>query len=535
MAVAAREWTQNEAANIMLDRTISNQEPGASGSWHENWSIKELLKPSVLIVDDDPDLQSLVQATLRSKGVVVTAVYDAAEAIEQLEQEMFAAVVLDLGLPGLPGDQLLIRIREQYPDVPVVVLSGERDINRVVACMQAGALDYVSKPFEPLRLCTSVANAIEQGTLRRRVEVLSYERSSECGFGSLVGQSEPMRHAIALLTRSARSDVTVLVTGESGTGKEIAAKAIHSESARAEGPFLAVNCGAIPEGVIESELFGHERGAFTGANSARRGVFEEADGGTLFLDEIGELRADLQVRLLRVLQERQVQRVGASKPRDVDVRIIAATNRDLPARVESGEFRQDLYYRLAVFPVELPPLRERGDDVLVLAHAFLRRLALQHGRALQGWTRSAASALQAHTWPGNVRELQNVIERAVILEDADRLTLHSLPEELRELATEPERHVAAELPAAHNEPLVVMEASVPVSGVARPQTAEEVETFEVQEKRIFEAALVACDGNIREVSRRLSVGRATVYRKIEKYELDRDGPLGGNRGGESNS
>jgi len=495
----------------------------------------------VLIVDDDPDIQRLVEATLRPKGVVVTAVGDAAAAIEQLEQELFAAVVLDLGLPDVPGDQLLERIRTRHPDVPVVVLSGERDVNRVVACMQAGALDYVSKPFDPMRLGTSVANAVEQGTLRRRVEVLSNQRAHDNGFGSLVGSSTSMHRAIDLLARGAASDVTVLVTGESGTGKEVAARAIHSESARADGPFLAVNCGAIPEGVIESELFGHERGAFTGADAARRGVFEEAEGGTLFLDEIGELRADLQVRLLRVLQERQVQRVGASKPRDVDVRIVAATNRDLPARVATGEFREDLYYRLAVFPVELPPLREREGDVLVLAHSFLHSLCREHGKQLDGWTRAAASALQAHTWPGNVRELRNVLERAVILEDCERLTLHSLPEQLRELATEPEVHVAAEPPvagSAHGGPAAGVSAAVAEvraevePRTLAPQTAAEVEPFEVQEKRIFEAALRACGWNVREVSRRLAVGRATVYRKIEKYELDRDGRVDGVGDGE---
>ena len=488
------------------------------------------MKPTVLIIDDDPDIQGLVQATLQEDGVVVTPAYTAAQAEEELGREMFAAIILDLGLPDTPGEELLSKIRKELPDVPVLVLSGQREPTSVVACMQAGAIDYIAKPFDPLRLRTSVNNAIEQGRLRVRVEVLSQEKSETSGLSTLMGQSEAMRQSIALLSRSATRDVTVLLTGESGTGKEVAARAVHCESARASGPFLAINCGAIPEGVIESELFGHERGAFTGAEAARRGVFEEADGGTLFLDEIGELRADLQVRLLRVLQERQVQRVGASTPRDVDVRIIAATNRDLPARVEAGEFRADLYYRLAVFPVELPPLRERGDDVLLLANAFLRRLASEQGRQIHSWTRAAASALLAHRWPGNVRELQNVIERAVILEDGGRLSLASLPNEIRALATEAEDDSVADLAAPSSETppragVVQPEPAAP--GRQAPSTPEEVEDFDTQEKRIFEEALDACNWNIRDVSRRLAVGRATVYRKIEKYELDRDGRLDG--------
>ena len=481
---------------------------------------------TVLIIDDDPDVQGLVQLALQADRVVVTPAYTAARALEELDRELFAAVVLDLGLPDTPGDELLAQIRELHPDVPVLVLSGERELDRVVRCMQLGAIDYIPKPFEALRLQTSVRNAIEQGSLRVRVEALTHEQTTTHGFSTLLGTSHAMQQAVSLLARSAGRDVTVLLTGESGTGKEVAARAIHSESGRAGGPFIAINCGAIPEGIIESELFGHERGAFTGADSARRGVFEEADGGTLFLDEIGELRADLQVRLLRVLQERQVQRVGASTTRDVDVRIVAATNRDLPERVESGEFRADLYYRLAVFPVELPPLRERDDDVLVLAKAFLRRIASEQGQLLESWTRAAASALLAHSWPGNVRELQNVMERAVILEDSGNITLASLPPHIRRLATDTsDDHVELPIEASGDDgdaPAIPRLAEPVVVGRTAPSSPEEIESFDLQERRIFEEALEACGWNIHDASRRLAVGRATVYRKIEKYGLDRD-------------
>ncbi|MGC6487621.1 MAG: sigma-54-dependent transcriptional regulator [Planctomycetota bacterium] len=488
------------------------------------------MHPTVLIIDDDPDVQGLVQLALQQEGVVLTPAYTAAKALEELDREMFAAVVLDLGLPDTPGDELLATIRERHPDVPVLVLSGERELDRVVRCMKLGALDYIPKPFEALRLQTSVRNAIEQGALRVRVEALTHDQTTTRGFSTLLGNSPAMQQAVSLLARSAGRDVTVLLTGESGTGKEVAARAVHSESARASGPFIAINCGAIPEGIIESELFGHERGAFTGADSARRGVFEEADGGTLFLDEIGELRADLQVRLLRVLQERQVQRVGASTTRDVDVRIIAATNRDLPERVASGAFRADLYYRLAVFPVELPPLRERGDDVLVLAKAFLQRIAAEQGQLLESWTRAAASALLAHSWPGNVRELQNVMERAVILEDSGNLTLASLPEPIRRLATDcGDDHVELPLATASGDGEGAAASPPPpvVIGRTAPRTPDEIESFDAQEQRIFEEALTACGWNIHDASRRLAVGRATVYRKIEKYGLDRRDELEG--------
>jgi len=489
--------------------------------------------PTVLIIDDDPDIQGLVQLALQEDGAVVTSVYTAAQALEELDREMFSAVVLDLGLPDMPGGELLAKIRELHPDVPVVVLSGERDLDGVVRCIQRGAVDYISKPFDPLRLQTSVRNAAEQGSLRVRVEALTTDQTARDGFRTLLGSSRAMQQAIELLARSATRDVTVLLTGESGTGKEVAARAVHSESSRASGPFIAINCGAIPEGIIESELFGHERGAFTGADAARRGVFEEADGGTLFLDEIGELRADLQVRLLRVLQERQVQRVGASTTRDVDVRIVAATNRDLPERVANGPFRADLYYRLAVFPVELPPLRERGEDVLVLARAFLRRLGAEQGRQLESWTRAASSALLAHSWPGNVRELQNVMERAVILEDSSNLTLASLPLHIRKLATDTsDDHVG--LPVSSVDCAGAADESdraLPVEpvdiGRRAPTSPEEIEAFDVQEQRIFEEALTACSWNIHDASRRLGVGRATVYRKIEKYGLDRAQKLQG--------
>ena len=454
----------------------------------------------VLLIDDDPNLLELARFELEEAGYTCSTAETASAGLAMATAESPNAIVLDLGLPDERGEALLPKLSVSAPGSPVVVLTAEDDVERVVECMRLGALDFVPKPFDRQRLLTSIGNACRQGRLHARIADLSDALRENTGFARVLGDSSALRAAVKLLRKAAGSDVTVLIQGESGTGKEVAARAIHAESARRSGPFVAVNCGAIPEALIESELFGHEKGAFTGAAAARHGLFEQADGGTVFLDEIGELRLDLQVRLLRVLQERKVVRLGSTKPRAVNLRVLAATNRDLKAMVGTRDFREDLYYRLAVFPVLLPPLRERGDDVLLLARAFLSRFAQRHGASLVGFSPAAETALRSYRWPGNVRELENVIERAVLLEEGQEVSLGSLPDDvLGVLDLLPDPTVAA----------------------AEPGELPPVLPFAVEEKRIVRNALEAAGWNVREAARLLGLGRATVYRKIERYALEK--------------
>ena len=459
----------------------------------------------VLIVDDDRDLLDLVALYLRGDGYDVVTADTGQSGLERARSESVDAMVLDLLLPDLAGTDILARLQEENSRVPVIVLTAKDDVQVVVDCMRFGAVDFIQKPVEKTRLLTSVRNACTNGVLRNRVENLSKKLRKREGFASVVGSSRAIRECVHLLNRAAVSDVTVLLQGESGTGKEVAARAVHSESIRHDAPFVAINCGAIPEGLIESELFGHEKGAFTGATTSRMGSFEQANGGTLLLDEIGELRPDLQVRLLRVLQERVVQRVGASSATPVDVRVIAATNRDLREEVARERFREDLYYRLAVFPVSLPALRDRGDDIIILAKHFIERFAVQNDKAIDGLAPDTQRAFETYPWPGNVRELENVIERAIILEDSNLITPESLPREV--MVERRESGIAAPSFAASID-----------SDVGEWEAADIV-PFEEEERRIIQRALELTNWNVQEASRRLNLGRATVYRKIERYRL----------------
>jgi two-component system response regulator HydG len=375
--------------------------------------------------------------------------------------------------------------------------------------MQYGAVDYLPKSADRTRLMTSIRNAMRQAELTARVASLTSELREGEGFSAILGGSPAIRRTVNLLRRAAQSDVTVLVEGESGTGKELAARAVHAESERRSGPFVAINCGAIPEGLIESELFGHEKGSFTGAVAARQGCFERADSGTIFLDEIGELRADLQVRLLRVLQDGCVQRVGSSTVRKVDMRVVAATNRDLRSEVKAGRFREDLYFRLAVFPIVLPPLRERIGDVEILAQAFLEKFAVRHKKSIRGFATEALRVLAACPWPGNVRELENVVERAVILEDGAEVSLGSIP---------PEVYAAVGGAVTHSNGN-----NTPGSPYGAASPPAPVIPFSEEERRIILHALRVANWNVQEAAAMLELGRATVYRKIERYGLRHDG------------
>ena len=464
------------------------------------------MAPTVLVIDDHDKLRALLKSDLEEAGFRVALAPDGAAARAALQQERADAVVLDLHLPDVDGRELLSELRERYPSTPVVVLTAQEELEAVVECMRRGAVDYLNKPFERTRLLTTLRNACARSELQASVESLTAELRQRQGLGQLLGQSPALDKVKDLLARAAQAEVTVLLEGESGTGKEVAARGLHAEGPRAQRPFVAINCAAIPESLVESTLFGHVKGAFTGASADQPGSFELAQGGVLFLDEVGELRLDVQAKLLRVLQERRVQRLGARREQPIDVQIVAATNRGLQEEASAGRFREDLYYRLAVFPVELPPLRERGEDVLLLAQHFVQSFAQGYGRACAGISARAERALLAHDWPGNVRELENCLRRAVILEDGPELRLGSLPEAV----------VCAfdEAPAAKATPTQVAEAEADLPG-----GIEEIRPLDDVVREHIERALELTGGNMSEASRRLGIGRATLYRKVERMGL----------------
>jgi two-component system response regulator HydG len=466
----------------------------------------------VLVVDDDRKIAKLVTRVLDGAGIAVAHAATGAAAVRLMEDEP-AAVVLDIGLPDADGKDLLEQFRARWPIVSVVMLTGIGDVEQAVACMQRGALDFVQKPFEPARLLAAVRNAITQSALRSRVELLSHELRSEQGFGAIVGRSEAVRRALELLRRASESDVIVLVEGESGTGKELAARAVHAESARRENPFVAMDCSAIAEAQLDAELFGRERGTDEPSSAALKGAFERSDGGTLFLDAIDELRSDVQVRLLRVLQERTVTRLGGVLARRVNVRVIAATERDLRTAAQRGAFRDDVYYRLAVFPVRLPPLRERDDDVPLLAHTFLSRFTQRHRRSIDGFTQESLDALGNYAWPGNVRELENAVERAVVLEDGAAISLASLPDAI---VCAVERSAASIVRAARATTFL---RAVPP---AAPEPGnEDIIPLEEMERRAIIRALEVTGGDVPVAAARLGVSRATIYRRAERYRVRR--------------
>ena len=367
----------------------------------------------VLVVDDEPAMGEMLVEMLGRRGIRCTWKSSAAEALAALEDEAFDAVVTDVRMTGMQGIELCSHIVAGCPDVPVVVVTAFGSMETAVAAMRAGAYDFVTKPLDVDALLLTLHRAFERRELREEVKRLRRVVRETQSFGEMLGSSPPMQQLFSLLQRVAESDASVLIHGESGTGKELVARALHRMGKRNKGPFVAINCSAVPETLLETELFGHEAGAFTDAKSARTGLFVQADGGILFLDEIGDLPLGLQPKLLRALQERTVRPVGGGRETAFDVRLVAATHRDLEADVEDGRFREDLFYRIHVLPVDVPPLRARGNDVLLLAQRFLEEFAVQAGKHVTGITSAAAAKLLAYDWPGNVRELRNYIERAV--------------------------------------------------------------------------------------------------------------------------
>ncbi|NNF39483.1 MAG: sigma-54-dependent Fis family transcriptional regulator [Gemmatimonadetes bacterium] len=440
---------------------------------------------SILIVDDEDGIREFLADALETDGHVTTEAADGLEAIRRLGERAFDLMITDLKMPGaLDGVDLLRRARSDQPDMEVVVLTAHGTVDSAVEAMKLGAFDYLQKPLSsPAELRILVSRALDRRRLVARDEVeRKTQRTPPLTYGDPV-----MQPVVQALERVAPTTSTVLLLGESGTGKEVAARTIHEQSPRAAEPFVPVNCAAISESLMESEIFGHEKGAFTGATQARRGRLELADKGTLFLDEIGELKPELQAKLLRVLQEARFERVGGTRTIEVDVRWIAATNRDLEAMVASGGFREDLYHRLAVFPIVLPPLRERRHDLMALAETLLAGIASSIGRPVLRLDESARQRIREGTWPGNVRELANALERAAILADGDVVR----GEDLRVVTTK-----------GHS-----------------PATPPSGGTMEDVERDAIQRALEASDGNRRRAAESLGIGERTLYEKIKKYGL----------------
>ncbi len=447
---------------------------------------------SVLIVDDEKAMCEMIDTALQMRGYQTAWCQSASAAMERLMETEFDVVLTDVKMPGTSGLQLCQQINHLRPDVPVVVMTAFGTLETAVAAIRSGAYDFITKPVELEMLALTVDRAIERRRLARQIRLLEQQAKVDGGFGELLGESPPMRKLYEQLQRAAPSDASILISGESGTGKELVARSIHQLSDRAEKPFVAVNCAALSETLLESELFGHVRGAFTDARSNRLGLFLEAEGGTLLLDEIGDMPLAMQVKLLRALEENRLRPVGSDEEIDFDVRVLAATHRDLETDVEEGRFRQDLFYRINVIQLHLPPLRARGSDILRLATHFVEVFAKRSKKEVSGIAEPAAEKLLAYSWPGNVRELRNVIERAVALTPYDTVTLGDLPEKVRAFRAD----------------------TVFIGG----QDPTELVPLEEVERRYIEHVLKAVDNNRTQAAKILGLDRKTLYRKLKATE-----------------
>ena len=459
----------------------------------------------LLIVDDEPDMRWMLRGLFADAGFDVTEAEDGRDALARVEAAAAAGrlpdvVLSDMRMPEVSGIELLRELRRRFDDLPVVLLSAVEDLATAVDAIKEGAFDYQAKPFDQERLCLTVQRAAEQHALRREVQQLRDARAeTPLDFGPSV-KAQELRRTLELVAQQAT--VSVLITGESGTGKEVAARAIHHLSPLRSGPFVAVDCGALPEPLLESQLFGHERGAFTGADRARQGLFAMADGGTLFLDELGNLPLPLQAKLLRALQERVVVPVGGSEPVPFRARLLTATNADLATDVEAGRFRVDLYHRIAEFTVQMPPLRARPDDVVHFARAFLAEANVEMGRRVEGFTQAGEQALRRHPWPGNLRELRNAVRRMVLLATTSEL-------DVPDLGIEPAHAPAA---GAANAPVDAGDASQPLAQrLQRAQDALEAE--------ILTSTLAACGGNKAAAARNLQIDYTTLHRKLKRHGI----------------
>ena len=473
---------------------------------------------TVLVVDDDPTQRRLIQAVLERDGFAVAHAQNGGEAIQHLTSGASVDVVLlDLVMPGLSGQDTLIEMRARGFKQPVIVLTATGGIDTVVQAMQAGAGDFFVKPASPERITVSIRNALSMGSLKSEVDRLKKHQSGRTTFADLIGGSQPMQLVKRMGERAAKSSIPILITGESGVGKEVIARAVHGSSERAGKPFVPVNCGAIPENLVESILFGHEKGSFTGASDKHLGKFQEANGGTLFLDEVGELPLDVQVKLLRALQESEIDPIGSKRSIRVDVRIVSATNRDLSLAVSEGRFREDLFYRLNVFPIEAPALRERKEDVAALLDCFVRRFNVEEGKSVVGVSPETLAYLTAFDWPGNVRQLENAVYRAIVLADAPYLQPHDFPA-ISGVAAPPPEYAATSTPGpSAGAPTVEGALHAPVRIL---DARGHLRTLEQIERDLIQLAIEVYAGHMSEVARRLGIGRSTLYRKVREQGLE---------------
>ena len=480
---------------------------------------------TVLVVDDDPTQRRLIQGVLEREGFLAATADGGDQALDRLISGGAADVILlDLVMPGLSGVATLQELRARGFTQPVIVLTASGGIDTVVQAMQAGAQDFLVKPAAPERISVSIRNALKMGELTAEVDRLKKRATGQTTFDDLIGSSPAMSQVKRLGERAARSSIPILVTGESGVGKELIARALHGCSERAGKPFVAVNCGALPENLVESILFGHEKGSFTGATDRHLGKFQEANGGTLFLDEIGELPLDMQVKLLRALQEGEVDAIGAKRATKVDVRIISATNRDLAQAVGGGRFREDLFYRLNVFPIEAPSLRDRRQDIPALVEHFVRRFNVEEGKGVVGPTGETLAFLMGHDWPGNVRQLENAVYRAIVLADGPYLQPHDFPAISGMKAPVEDYAAAAPLLAPTAQAFI---ADMPKEAPVRILDERgHLRTLEEIEKDLIQLAIGIYSGHMSEVARRLGIGRSTLYRKVREQGIEGAGPDG---------
>jgi DNA-binding NtrC family response regulator len=487
------------------------------------------MSTTVLIIDDDPVQRRLAEAMVRRLGFQAQIAENGHDGLNLLRSgENVDVVLLDLVMPGgMDGLSVLAEMRKIGIDTPVIVQTSNGSIDAVVNAMRAGAVDFVVKPAGAERLQVSIKNALRVDQLEEEVRRMRRRASGALGFKDLASKSPDMERVIRLAERSAKSNIPVLIEGESGVGKEVLARAIQGSGDRRGKAFVTVNCGAIPENLVESTLFGHEKGAFTGATEKHVGKFVEASGGTLFLDEIGELPLDAQVKLLRALQEGEVDPVGGKRAVRVDIRLISATNRSLLDLVKQGKFREDLYYRLNVFPMTLPPLRARREDIPDLVRSFCARFAAEEGKRLRGITAEAMALLSRYPWPGNVRQLENALFRAVVLADGDELTVAEFPQIAAQVegfdVRIPPLPTQVALPAGGLEPvreIVRVEVRDPHAMSLVVEDTGDMKTMEAVEAEVIRFALQFYRGRMSEVSRRLGIGRSTLYRKLKELGLD---------------
>ena len=454
----------------------------------------------ILVVDDKENILKLF-ARILGDGYELATAADGGRAISLVASQEFDVVVTDLRMPGADGFEVLRAVKARAPETEVVMMTAYATVKDAVEAMKQGAYDYLQKPFDPDDAERVVARAVERRRLRRETETLRRELEGVHSFHSLVGKSAAMREVYQLLEQASTLDITVLLGGETGTGKELAARAVHYNSARRERRFVPVNCGALPAELVESELFGHARGAFTGAANAKAGLFEEAEGGTLFLDEVGELPPAAQVKLLRALQEKEIRRVGETRDVKVDVRLIAATNRDLRAEAAQGRFREDLFYRLHVFPVQLPPLRDRREDVPLLASHFLEKHARALRREIEDFAPDALRALTGYPWPGNVRELENAVERAVAVARGARIQLRDLPPEVKGS----------------------QEGAIPADVLSKLPYREAVDLARDRISRDYLTTLLReFEGNVTRAAERAGMERESLHRLLKRYGIRSD-------------